>query len=82
MNWITSRIKEKSSQGGVALIAMGLVVIFLGSFVNIAAYAAMSTKPPKNITTNPIAIRATPPCEDFSLILLVIQFISFSFFII
>ena len=37
MNWITSRIKEKSSQGGVALIAMGLVVIFLGGFVNIAA---------------------------------------------
>ena len=42
MNWITSRIKEKSSQGGVALIAMGLVVIFLGGFVNIAAYAAIA----------------------------------------
>ena len=42
MNWITSRIKEKSSQGGVALIVMGLVVIFLGGFVNIAAYAAIA----------------------------------------
>ena len=42
MNWITSRIKEKSSQGGVALIAMGLVIIFLGGFVDIAAYAAIA----------------------------------------
>ena len=42
MNWITSRIKEKSSQGGVALIAMGVVVIFLGGLVNIAAYAAIA----------------------------------------
>ena len=42
MNWITSRIKEKSSQGGDALIAMGLVVIFLGGIVNIAAYAAIA----------------------------------------
>ena len=42
MNWITTRLKEKSSQGGVALIAMELVVIFLGGFVNIAAYAAIA----------------------------------------
>jgi hypothetical protein len=42
MDFITERIKEKSSQGGLALIAVGLVILFLGGFVNIAAYAAIA----------------------------------------
>ncbi len=42
MNWITTRLKEKSSQGGLGLVAVGLSIIFLGGFVNIAAYAAIA----------------------------------------
>ena len=42
MTFITDRIKEKSSQGGLGLIAVGLVILFLGGFVNIAAYAAIA----------------------------------------
>jgi hypothetical protein len=42
MNWITTRLKEKSSQGGLGLVAVGLIIIFLGGFVNIAAYAAIA----------------------------------------
>ena len=42
MNWITNRLKEKSSQGGLGLVAVGLVILFLGSWVDIAAYAAIA----------------------------------------
>ena len=42
MNWITNRFKEKSSQGGLGLVAVGLVILFLGSWVDIAAYAAIA----------------------------------------
>jgi hypothetical protein len=42
MNWITTRLKEKSSQGGLGLVAVGLVILFLGSWVDIAAYAAIA----------------------------------------
>ena len=42
MDWITERVKEKSSQGGLGLIAVGLVVLFLGGFADIAAYAAIA----------------------------------------
>ena len=42
MNFITERIKEKSSQGGIGLVAVGLAILFLGGFVNIAAYAAIA----------------------------------------
>ena len=42
MNWITSRLKEKSSQGGIGLVIVGLIIIFLGGWVNIAAYAAIA----------------------------------------
>ena len=42
MNWITSRLKEKSSQGGLGLVAVGLIIIFLGGWVNLAAYAAIA----------------------------------------
>ena len=42
MNWITTRLKEKSSQGGLGLVAVGLIIIFLGGWVNLAAYAAIA----------------------------------------
>ena len=42
MNWITSRLKEKSSQGGIGLVIVGLIIIFLGGWVNLAAYAAIA----------------------------------------
>jgi hypothetical protein len=42
MNFVTERIKEKSSQGGLGLIAVGLIILFLGSWANLAAYAAIA----------------------------------------
>ena len=42
MNWATERLKEKSSQGGLGLVAVGLIILFLGSWVDIAAYAAIA----------------------------------------
>ena len=42
MNFVTDRLKEKSSQGGIGLVAVGLAILFLGGFVNIAAYAAIA----------------------------------------
>ena len=42
MDWVTERVKEKSSQGGLGLVAVGLAILFLGGFVNIAAYAAIA----------------------------------------
>jgi hypothetical protein len=42
MDFITERIKEKSSQGGIGLVAVGLAILFLGGFVHIAAYAAIA----------------------------------------
>ena len=42
MDFITERIKEKSSQGVIGLVAVGLAILFLGGFVNIAAYAAIA----------------------------------------
>ena len=42
MDFITSRMKEKASHGGRGLVAVGLIILFLGSWVNIAAYAAIA----------------------------------------
>ena len=42
MDWVTERVKEKSSQGGLGLVAVGLAILFLGGFVNIAAYVAIA----------------------------------------
>lgn len=42
MNWVTERLKEKSSQGGLGLVAVGLIILFLGSWVDVAAYAAIA----------------------------------------
>ncbi len=42
MDWIKNRFKERTSYDGVALIAVGAVVIFLGPFAKWAAYAAIA----------------------------------------
>ena len=42
MEYITNRMKEKASHGGLGLVAVGLVILFLGSWVNVAAYAAIA----------------------------------------
>ena len=42
MDWVTERVKEKSSQGGLGLVAVGLAILFLGGFADIAAYAAIA----------------------------------------
>ena len=39
-SWIKGRLKERTSLDGGALIAVGLVVLFLGPFATWAAYAA------------------------------------------
>jgi len=42
MEYLTNRMKEKASHGGLGLVAVGLVILFLGSWVNVAAYAAIA----------------------------------------
>ena len=42
MTWLKDRLKEKASHGGLGLVAVGLVILFLGSWINIAAYAAIA----------------------------------------
>ncbi len=42
MNFIKGRMKEKSSMGGVALIAVGVVVLIAGPFAQFAAYGAIA----------------------------------------
>ena len=41
MDWLKSRVLERTSWDGGALIAVGLVVLFLGPFAQWAAYAAI-----------------------------------------
>ena len=40
-NWIKNRLAERTSWDGAALVAVGLVVLFLGPFAKWAAYAAI-----------------------------------------
>jgi hypothetical protein len=40
-NWIKNRVTERTSWDGGALIAVGLVVLFLGPFAKYAALAAI-----------------------------------------
>tara|TARA_R110002153_G_scaffold27695_1_gene85742 strand:+ start:273 stop:419 length:147 start_codon:yes stop_codon:yes gene_type:complete len=37
-----SRIKERTSVNGVALIALGVIILIAGPFAKIAAYAAIA----------------------------------------
>ena len=41
VDWIKNRVMERTSWDGGALIAVGLIVLFLGPFVKWAAYAAI-----------------------------------------
>ena len=41
MDWLSNRVKERTSWDGAALIAVGGVVLFLGPFATYAAYAAI-----------------------------------------
>jgi hypothetical protein len=41
-NWITSRLEERTSWDGAALVAVGVVVLIAGPFAKIAAYAAIA----------------------------------------
>jgi hypothetical protein len=40
-DWIKDRLSERTSWDGAALVAVGLVVLFLGPFAQWAAYAAI-----------------------------------------
>ena len=42
MNWIKNRLKERTSWDGVALIALGLMVLFLAPLAKIAAGIAIA----------------------------------------
>jgi|TARA_R110002020_G_scaffold17194_2_gene60669 hypothetical protein len=42
MDWLKSRVLERTSWDGGALVAVGLVVLFLGPFAKWAAYAAIA----------------------------------------
>ena len=42
MNWLKDRLKEKASHGGLGLVAVGLIILFLGGWVTWAAYAAIA----------------------------------------
>lgn len=42
MNWIKSRLKERTTLDGALLVAVGGVIILAGPFAKIAAYAAIA----------------------------------------
>ena len=42
INWLKSRIEERTSWDGAALILMGVIVLIAGPFAKIAAYAAIA----------------------------------------
>ena len=41
-NWLKDRVLERTSWDGTALIIAGVVVLFLGSWAEYAAYAAIA----------------------------------------
>lgn len=42
LNWIKSRLKERTTLDGVALVALGLMVLFLTPIAKIAAGIAIA----------------------------------------
>ena len=42
IDWVTARLKERTSWDGAALILMGVIVLIAGPFAKIAAYAAIA----------------------------------------
>ena len=41
-DWITDRLEERTTWDGGVLVAVGLVILFLGSFAKWAAYTAIA----------------------------------------
>ena len=41
-NWIKARLEERTSIDGMALIAIGVIVLISGPFAKLAAYAAIA----------------------------------------
>ena len=41
-NWVKSRVEERTSWDGAALIALGVMILIAGPFAKIAAYAAIA----------------------------------------
>jgi hypothetical protein len=41
MNWIKERVTEISTWSGASLIALGVLIVLGGPFVNLAAYGAI-----------------------------------------
>ena len=42
INWLKSRIEERTSWDGAALILIGVIVLIAGPFAKLAAYAAIA----------------------------------------
>ena len=42
INWEKSRVQERTSWDGAALIALGVIILIAGPFAKIAAYAAIA----------------------------------------
>jgi hypothetical protein len=41
MNWMKSRLKERTSWDGIALVAMGVIALVFKPLIGIAAWAAI-----------------------------------------
>ena len=41
MNWVMSRLKERTSWDGIALLAMGVIALAFKPLIGIAAWAAI-----------------------------------------
>ena len=42
INWVKSRVEERTSWDGAALIALGVIILIAGPLAKIAAYAAIA----------------------------------------
>ena len=42
INWVKSRVEERTSWDGAALIALGVIILIAGPFAKIDAYAAIA----------------------------------------
>ena len=42
INWVKSRVEERTYWDGAALIALGVIILIAGPFAKIAAYAAIA----------------------------------------
>ena len=42
INWVKSRVEERTSWDGAALIALGVIILIAGPFAKIAAYGAIA----------------------------------------